>query len=56
MSGEKVARAMRELIIWLPDEVAMPMHLNTTSLPLLLFAPLVQSSSAGGFGGGAGGR
>ncbi len=47
---------MRELNVRLPEEIAVPTHLNTAFVPLLLFAPPVQSSSAGGFGGGAGGR
>jgi uncharacterized membrane protein len=49
--GDKVARAMRELNIRLPEEMAMPTHLNTAFVPLLLFAPPIQSSG-GGFGGG----
>jgi uncharacterized membrane protein YgcG len=51
MSGDTGARAMRELNIQLPQEMAMPTNLNTVFVSLLLFAPPVQSGG-GGFGGG----
>ncbi len=50
MSGDTMARAMRELNVWFPKEVGMPTHLNTVFVSQLLFASLVQSR------GGAGGR
>ncbi|HOV68102.1 MAG TPA: DUF2207 domain-containing protein, partial [Methanoregulaceae archaeon] len=52
--GDRVARAMRELNVRLPDEVAVPTHLQSAFVPMLFFTP--PSSGGSGGGGGSGGR